>query len=145
MDSLMALGTSYDQLLHLQRPVFRSRPIRGHYCEVISAVSTNQRPLSRPTFYMSHYGYAVYKTKCNKCYLYFFKGVPLGLVLLLKTTTGSGVEALTWGGGCCVITCPVPCLTFDYWASLELTVTGGDRTIQSGQDWRQSHVCGLTD
>ena len=37
----MALGTSYDQLLHLQRPVFRS--------------------LSRPTFYMSHYGYAVYK------------------------------------------------------------------------------------
>ena len=61
MDSLMALGTSYDQLLHLQRPVFRSRPIRGHYCEVISAVSTNQRPLSRPTFYMSHYGYAVYK------------------------------------------------------------------------------------
>ena len=29
--------------------------------EVILAVSTNQRPLSRPTFYMSHYGYAVYK------------------------------------------------------------------------------------
>ena len=80
------------------------------------------------------------QTLCNKCYLYFFKGVPLGLVLLLKTTTGSGVEALTWGGGCCVITCPVPCLTFDYWASLELTVTGGDRTIQSGQDWRQSNV-----
>ena len=39
-----------------------------------------------------------------------------------------------------MITCPVPCLMFDYWAGLELTVTGGDRTIQSGQDWRQSNV-----
>ena len=29
---------------------------------------------------------------------------------------------------------------FDYWAGLELTVTGGDRTIQLGQDWRQSNV-----
>ena len=41
------------------------------------------------------------QTLCNKCYLYFFFCFlrrPLGLVLLLKTTTGFGVEALTGAG-----------------------------------------------
>ena len=86
------------------------------------------------------------QTLCNKCYLYFFFCFlrrPLGLVLLLKTTTGFGVEALAGGGGSCVITCPVPCLMFGYWAGRELTGTGGDNTDTTVRPGLEAEQCGL--
>ena len=63
--------------------------------------------------------------------------------MLLKTTTvtkryfGFGVEAL--GEEEAVLTCPMSHPVSDVWL-LGLTGTAGDRTIQSGQDWRQSNV-----
>ena len=89
-------------------------------------------------------GRGVRRYVTNVTFIFFcFLRRPLGLVLLLKTTTGFGVEALAGGGGSCVITCPVPCLMFGYWAGRELTGTGGDNTDTTVRPGLEAEQCGL--
>ena len=83
-----------------------------------------------------------YVTNVTFIFFLFFKA-SLRSSFIVKNNHRLGVEALAGGGGSCVITCPVPCLMFGYWAGRELTGTGGDNTDTTVRPGLEAEQCGL--